>query len=498
MNDALEYESLFERYKGRIGLLSGPLLALLIWVLPFPGLSPHAHTLAAILAWVGIYWITEPIPLPITSLLGTALCVLMGLGSVKAIFAPYAHPVIFLFIGSFLIAEALAVHGVDRRFASWILSLPWVGAKPSRVLLAIGLITAIISMWISNTAATAMMVPIALGALGTLGGATTANLGRYRIGLLLMLSYSATAGGLATVIGTPPNLIGVGLIQQETGVSISFLTWMLVGFPISILMLGISWLLLNRFFPAVATNLADISPLLPLTQPQTGSWNKGERNACMAFGIAIALWVVPSVLGVLLGNQHPAPRWLESHIPNETAALFAAALLFVLPMNLAEGTFTLSWAQASKIDWGTILLFGGGLAFGELMMKTGLSTAIGEGFVHLFGATSVWGLTAVTIAVAILTSELASNTASATMLIPVVIAIAQSEGVSPIPPAIGACLAASLGFALPISTPPNAIVYGTGLIPLTSMIRIGLIIDVIGGLLIWISLWFLCPLVGLV
>jgi sodium-dependent dicarboxylate transporter 2/3/5 len=485
-----------ERHARGLGFVAGPVVALLIYFAPLP-LTAAAHTLAAILACVVLYWITEPIPLPITALLGATLCVLTGLGSARAVFAPFAHPIIFLFIGSFFLAEAMAVHGVDRRFAVWILSLPWVGTKPSRILLAIGVITAVISMWISNTAATALMLPIALGVIATLEAAQLRGLQSYRTGLLLMLSYAAAAGGVATIIGTPPNLIGIGMLAELAGTKISFLTWLGFGLPLSVVMLVLCWAILLWLNPAGAKSLPALHEHLKEQRRSLGAWTVGQINACIAFSVALVLWIGPGILTAILGPESAIPAWVDTHLPNEMVALLAAGLLFFLPTNLKTGEFTLSWKQATDISWGTILLFGGGLAFGELMVKTGLSETVGHGIVDLMGFHSVWGLTAVTIVVATLVSELASNTAAASMLVPVVIAIAQSAGVSPVPPALGVCLGASLGFALPVSTPPNAIVYGTGFIAIGSMIRRGILVDLLGAVLIWLTLRLLCPLLGL-
>ena len=475
-------------------LVLGPLLAVCVYLAPIPRLPAHAQILAAILTWVVMYWITEPIPLPITALLGTAFCVLAGLGTAKSVFASYGHPIIFLFIGSFLIAEAMVVHGVDRKVAAWMLSLSWVGARPSRVLLALGSVTALMSMWMSNTAATAMMLPIGLGVLGTLGRERAGH-DHYQTPFMLMLSYAATAGGMATIVGTPPNLIGVGLIAQQAGVAISFVTWMAFGLPLTLVMLLSAWLLLRWMDPPHAAEA--IPGRGQMSRDTTAGWTRGQINACLAFGVAVVLWIVPGVLEALLGTEHRVIVSLNAHLPNELVALLAAGLLFVLPTDLRSGAFTLNWKQASNINWGIILLFGGGLAFGELMSKTGLSDVIGTGFVNLFGTSGVWSLTAVAIVAGVLISELASNTASAAMLIPLVIAIAQADGVSPVVPALGACLGASLGFALPVSTPPNAIVYGTGLISMRSMIRAGVIFDIIGAILIWTTLRIICPVIGL-
>ncbi|MGH7230561.1 MAG: SLC13 family permease [Nitrospiraceae bacterium] len=480
-----------------LALAAGPAVAVLLYLLPMPALTADAHALTAILGCVILYWILEPIPLPVTSLLGSAACVIAGLGSAKSVFASFGHPIIFLFIGSFLLAEAMAVHGVDRRVATAILSLAWVGARPSRILLALGAATAVISMWISNTAATALMLPIGLGVLATLRDASAESMGSYRIGLMLMLSYAATVGGMATIIGTPPNLIGAGLIAQQAGVTISFFTWMVVGFPLAIVMLASAWALLFRLHPSHMPVLAGIHESVRNQAVRLGPWTRGQMNACLAFGVAVFLWVAPGLFAAIAGSENPAVLWIETHLPNELVALLAAGLLFVLPVDLRGNTFTLSWKEATRINWGIILLFGGGLAFGDLMIKTGLSHAVGEGFVTFFGVTTVWGLTAIAIVAGVVVSELASNTASASLLVPVVIAIAQAADVSAVPPALGACLGASLGFALPVSTPPNAIVYGTGLVPMKSMIRTGVLFDLIGAILIWIGLWILCPLAGL-
>ncbi|MGH7205203.1 MAG: SLC13 family permease [Nitrospiraceae bacterium] len=489
-----------ERPGGRkrvISLVAGPAAALLLYLTPLPALTHEARVLAAILAWVVLYWITEPIPLPITALLGTSFCVLAGLGSAKSIFASYAHPVIFLFFGSFLLAEAMRVQGLDRRFAAWMLSFAWVGVRPRRILLAIGMVTALISMWVSNTATTALMLPIALGVLAPIREASANGLGGYRIGLMLMLSYGATAGGMATIVGTPPNLIGVGLIAQQAGVSISFVTWMTVGLPLAMLMLLVAWAVLWWLHPAETSVLSGLSSHLQGQRLGLKPWTSAQVNASVAFGTAVVLWVVPGLISAVWGPDNPLTLWLDAHLPNELVAILAAGLLFLLPTNLSKGEWTLSWKQAAGINWGIIILFGGGLAFGELMVKTGLSNSIGQEVVALFGSQTVWSLTAGAIVVAVLVSELVSNTATASMVIPIVIAIAQSAGVSPVPPALGACLGASFGFALPVSTPPNAIVYGTGFVPIRTMLRTGLLYDLLGAVLIWITLRLLCPVVGL-
>lgn len=477
------------------GLVLGPLLAMSLYALLPDALAADARMLASILACVVIWWITEPIPLPITALLGSGACVVMGLGSMKSIFSPYAHPIIFLFIGSFLLAEALVVHGLDRRFGIWLLSFHWIGNRPTRIAVAIGIAVAGLSMWISNTAAAALMVPIVLGVLTTMRDKQDAP-ATYETGMLLLVAYAASVGGVATIIGTPPNLIGVGLLAEQANISLSFMSWMLVGVPLAVLMLGMIYGVLRWLHPLPA-DLSKFADSLLHQRATLGPWTSGERYACIGFIVAVVLWLAPGVFSVLLGANHAMVEWYRAHLPKELVPILAAGLLFMLPIDVRRGLFTLSWKQAAKINWGTILLFGGGLSFGHLMIRTNLAKTVGESLVYALGVESVWGLTAVAIMAAIVLTEIASNTAAASMIVPVVIAIAQSAGVSPVPPTLGACMAASLAFVLPVSTPPNGIVYGTGRVPILSMIRAGLLLDLFGGLLIWSALRVLCPLVGL-
>lgn len=490
-----ETEARFERLRATIGLFLGPIAFLLILWFPF-SLEREAHHLAAILAWVVVYWVTEAIPLPATALLGPLLCVLLGVTDAKTAFAPFANPIIFLFIGSFLIAQAMMVHGLDRRVALALLSQPWVSATPFRLMMVTGGFTAALSMWISNTAATAIVFPIAVGLLHGAASAT----GGYATGLMLMVAYGASVGGIGTLIGTPPNLIGVGLIREQIGVKISFADWVAFGLPLMVVMLVVLVPLLY-WLHRPSRDVADRFLGGPVDGPPRlgpqGPWSAGERNTAIAFGVAVTLWLFPALLAATVGSDSPAARWHDRHLPEAAVALLAALLLFVLPVKWSERSFTITWRDAVTIDWGTILLFGGGLSLGDLMFKTQLSNVLGSGLAEALAVDSLWAITAFAIALAIVMSELTSNTASATMIIPVVIAIANAAGVSPIPPALGACLGASYGFMLPISTPPNAIVYGSGLVPIMRMVRAGLLFDLAGFAVIWAGLRLLCPLLGL-
>lgn len=491
-------EITFEKWRKTIGLFIAPSIFFLVLFFPFSGLTPPAHKLLAILGLVVTLWITEAIPIPASALLGAVLCVVLGVGSDKAVLAPFADPIVFLFIGSFIIAEAMKVHQLDRRFAYAILSLSWVGNSSYRILFAIGLISACLSMWISNTATTAMIFPIALGILRALGEIENKrNLKKLGTGMMLLVAYSASIGGIATPVGTPPNLIGIGMIQRLIGEKISFFEWMSFALPITFFMFVILFLLIILLHPPEEKRLSGIREYIKERREKLGKWKRGEKNALVAFLVAVSLWILPGVFAVLGDDFSSHLEFFQSHFPEAIVALFAALILFVLPADWKKREFTISWRQAVKIDWGTIILFGGGLTLGSLMFSTKLADAIGSSLLSLTGAHSLWGITALAIVLGILMSETTSNTASANMVIPVMIAIAKSAGVSPLPPALGACLGASFGFMLPVSTPPNAIVYSSGKIPITKMIKTGIFFDVSGFIIIWIGLRLLCPLLGM-
>lgn len=491
-------EITFEKWRKTIGLFIAPSVFFLILFLPFSGLTLPAHKLLAILGLVVTLWITEAIPIPASALLGAVLCVVLGVGSDKAVLAPFADPIVFLFIGSFIIAEAMKVHQLDRRFAYAILSLSWVGNSSYRILFVIGLISACLSMWISNTATTAMIFPIALGILRALEEIENKrNFKKLGTGMMLLVAYSSSIGGIATPVGTPPNLIGIGMIQRLIGEKISFFEWMSFALPITFFMFVILFLLIILLHPPEEKVLSGIREYIKERREKLGKWKRGEKNALVAFLVAVSLWILPGVFAVLGDDFSSHLEFFQSHFPEAIVALFAALILFVLPADWKKREFTISWRQAVRIDWGTIILFGGGLTLGSLMFSTKLADAIGSSLLSLTGAHSLWGITALAIFLGILMSETTSNTASANMVIPVMIAIANSAGVSPLPPALGACLGASFGFMLPVSTPPNAIVYSSGKIPITKMIKTGIFFDLSGFIIIWIGLHLFCPLLGM-
>ena len=482
-------EQAFDRKRRTIGLYGGPLLAIITYMTPFSDLTVEAHKLLAIMVLVAIWWITEPVPIPVTSLIGPTLAVITGVVKVGVAFAAFANPMIFLFMGGFILATAMMKHGLDKRFAYWLLSRKWVGSSPKRIFLAVGLAAALCSGWVSNTATAAMMFPICLGLLTSIKEMFAAN-GReidlheykYATGLMLMTAYSCSIGGVLTPIGTPPNLIMLGFLDTMCDIHISFFQWMTWGFIAMVLYFIIAYLVLSHMFPADVDRIDGAETFIQKKLAELGSWSRAQKNTLICFLVSVILWVTPGFLSIALGSTAPELKMYNTLFPEAVAAMAGALLLFLLPINFERRQFTLRWDEAVKgIEWGTLILFGGGLAMGGMMYKTGLSNWIGDRIVTATGGEpSQIVMVAVFSVMALLLSELTSHTAATNMIGPLAITVAISAGLSPIPVAVGIALSASLGLMLPVSTPPNAIVYASGYIPITKMIHTGIYIDFIG------------------
>lgn len=463
--------------------------------------SPEAQALAVIVAAVVILWITEALPLAVTALVGAVACVLAGVAPAQEVFAPFADPLIFLFIGSFLLAEAIRLHGLDKRLAFAVLALPGVTERPGRVLAAVAVVCATTSAFLSNTCVTAMMLTIVSGMITAIEAAGR-RAGRppapaFATGLLLCVAFAASVGGVATPIGTPPNLIGLGFIRQQLGVEISFPGWCLVGVPVAAVLTTLVVVLLGRMFPAGLARLEGVRGYVADERARLGGWTTGQRSTAVAFAVTIVLWVLPGIVQAGLGSDAPLTRILRARLPEGVAALVGAILLFLLPGGERGGRrrAALEWTEA-RIDWGIVLLYGGGMALGTLCFTTGLAAAAGESIRGLVPA-GPWGgsvLVVLATAVAVVTSEFTSNTASATIVVPVAIALGVATGGDPLVPALAATFASSLGFMMPVSTPCNALVYGTGRIPLKSMVAAGIILDLFGMIVITAAMLLLAKL----
>jgi solute carrier family 13 (sodium-dependent dicarboxylate transporter), member 2/3/5 len=506
-----EGEERFERRRRNVGYVLAPIAGVILYFLPLD-LPAEQQTVAAVLLAVIIMWITEPIPIPVAGLVGAALLILLGVGEdADTVLAPFGSGTIFTFIGAFILAQSMLKHGLARRFAFRILALPGVGNSTTKVIIAFGAITCAISAFVSNTATVAMLLPTAIGILAVIAnliqdqrieaGEDVSDFDptRLRVGvaIMLMLAYGASVGGLLTPVGSPPNLIGSALIEEATGEAIPFAQWMGLALPVCALMfvaLTIILLLLNK--PEIK-KISGVSEYVDEQRREMGPLSRAEKNTLIAFAFTVTFWILPGIVALVAGGDSSAYETVSTRLDEGVVAVLGAALLFMLPTDWPNREFTLNWSDAARIDWGTIVLFGSGVIFGTLLADTGLAETIGKGSYNALGLTSAVAITIFAVLLAIVVSETTSNTASAAVVVPIIIPIAAAAGINPFVPALAATFAASFGFMLPVSTPQNAVVYGSGTVPITKMIRSGISFDVIGAILILIFLPLLIPVFGL-
>ncbi len=470
----------FERALRRLGLFAGPAVAVGVYLASRGGDAPAA--LPALMALAVIWWMTEALPPAVVSLVAACGTVLTGLATPKEAFGAFGTPLLYLFVGSFFIAEAMKVTGLAARLAA---TMTAVASTRRGLIVAVAVTGFVMSMWMSNAAATAILLPIVLPIAAASGDQ------RFGAALVLAVAWGASVGGIGTPVGTPPNVIGLASIRAQ-GHDLSFLDWMAVSVPIGAVMLGgliatLWWLLGVRQ-----------GPLPARAEATRRAWTAGERSVLLAFVLAILGWLTPTVLE-LAAPDAAATAWVDKHLTEEVVALLAGCALFVLPGGTpAAPRPALVWAEAVRIDWGVILLFAGGVLVGSLADRTGLSASWGRALADATGASSTWAIVALVTAVSIVMSETTSNTATATLMAPLAGQLAVAAGASPVPAVLGATLGSSFGFMLPISTGPNAMAYGTGAVRVFQMVRAGIVFDVIGFALIVGGLRVMCPLLGLV
>ncbi len=494
-------EARFEARRRTVGLVAAPALLIGLLLLPMPGLSAQAHALAAVAAATVTLWITEAIPLPAAALLGPSVAVVLGVADAKTAFAPFADPIIFLFIGGFLLAEGLSRQGVDRRIALWLIARPFVAGSPKRAMITMGCIAWGFSMWISNTATTAMLLPVALGIHATMGvvlgedPTMRRQLDRFGGGMCLMVAYSSSIGGIATPIGTGPNVIAIGMLEDRLGVQFDFARWMAFALPISTAMIAITLTVGARRFPAPVARLSGLADEVRRQLAVLGPVRPAERRAVATFGLAVVGWLLPSVLRLALGLEHPWTEWAARVLDEGVVAIACGSLLFLLPSGASPRAPLLAWADAQRLDWGTILLLGGGLALGKLTFETGLAEAIGHGVLGGLGSLAAHpvGLLVSAVVLILVLTEVTSNTAVTAMMLPVLIGIAQAGGIDPLPTAVLATIAASFAFMLPVSTPPNAMAYGTRMIRVEAMLACGVRLDALGLIVLVVAGVVLVP-----
>ena len=471
-------------YTGRqkAGLWLGPLLFVAMLMLPAPaGMEPNAQKMAAIALLMATWWMCESIPIPATSLLPLMLFPLLGIMHTKSAAAPYASHLIFLFMGGFIIALSMQRWELHRRIAMTIVKL--VGFSPSRLIFGFMAATATLSAFVSNTATAVMMMPIGLAIISHvieegkkegLDKEIDFSPEHFSFGLNLMLgiAYAASIGGMATLIGTPPNTVLAGYLNKTYGFEISYVDWLKVGVPLVAIMLPLCWLWLTRIAnPMKLKKVPGGREMILDELKQMGRMSTGEKWTAAVFFLTALGWIFRKQLGFLF----PDPTL----VTDAAIAMTGALLLFMIPVNMKKNVFVMDWHWAAKMPWGVLLLFGGGLAMAAGFKQTGLATWIGSQVSLLNNAPILVLVVAVTTLIIFLT-ELTSNTATAAMVMPILSAVAIGINQNPLLLVIPAAIAASCAFMLPVATPPNAIVFGSGYVTIPQMVRSGFGLNIIG------------------
>jgi sodium-dependent dicarboxylate transporter 2/3/5 len=487
-----------------IGLAAGPLLALLVYIaLPDPtpdetSLSSAGRATAAIAVLMATWWVTEALPLAATALLPIVLFPLCGVVPVRQATAPYAHELIFLFLGGFMLAQALERWGLHRRVA--LLTLLCVGTRPARLVAGFMLASAFISMWISNTATTVMMLPIAVSVLSLVanrdesdaatdpdrtGSPHRGRPGNFATCLMLGVAYGASIGGTATLIGSPPNVFLAGFLETNYGIELGFGRWMLIGLPVAVVFLPLAWLALTRLlYPPPKGAVVGGRQIIRDELHKLGPMSRGEKTVLAVFLLTAVLWMTREPL-----TQW---RWLLAWFPtianlsDAGIAVSAALLLFAIPVNAKRRVFALDWRTAQRLPWGALLLFGGGLSLAAAFRSSGLDVWI-SGPARLLAGQHVAILVGVVVILIVFFTELSSNTATTATFLPVLSGVALGVGVHPTLLVVPATLAASCAFMMPVATPPNAIVFGSGHVRIAQMVRAGLVLNIISIVLINIA-----------
>jgi sodium-dependent dicarboxylate transporter 2/3/5 len=435
---------------------------------------------------MAVWWATEALPVPVTAFLPIIVFAPLGVATLKDAAAPYANPIIYLYLGGFLMAMSLERWNLHRRIALAILDR--TGSDGRRLVGGFMLVCAMLSMWMTNTSTTMMLLPIVLSVVVVIGD-NAPNLSErerhnFQLAMLLGLAYSASIGGLATLIGTPPNALLIGFMAENYGIEISFARWMLVGVPVTLIMLPIAWVLLTRvLFPVNIPASNAVQNHLHQMREELGEMTTPERRIAIIFGTVIFSWML----------RKPITDWLGiTGVSDSGIVMTAALLLFLLPSGSREQPQLMTWQYASRLPWGVLVLFGGGLSLAAVVSNSGLALWLGESLAPL----SAWGIAALVIAavtMVIFLTELTSNLATAATLLPVMGAIAITAGLPPIVLTVPITIAASCAFMLPVATPPNAIVFSTGMISIPQMVRAGVLLNIIGVIVVTIISLYVAP-----
>lgn len=469
------------------GLLFGPFLfAIIILFSPDHLLNPDAWKVIGVAVWMITWWITEAAPIAVTALLPIVLFPLTGIFTVDEATAPYANKIIFLFMGGFLLGLGMERHNLHKRIALNLIKR--TGTNPNGIILGFMLTTAFISMWISNTATTVMMLPIALSITNLLGIEGTDDKAKKRFGLGMMLgvAYAANIGGTATIIGTPPNVAWVGFMSDMLGYEVTFAKYLLVGLPVCIIMLTVTYLMITRvLYPSKIENLAESADVIENQLKELGKMTLAEKRVALIFLITASTWIMRGTIN----------NMLDTNLLNDSViAIAGGVLMFITPVNLRKAEFLLEWNYTSKLPWGILLLFGGGLTLAKAMEKANIVQVVGESIAGDGNINTILLIAGLTAFMLFMT-ELMSNIALTVIFVPVVIGISQSLGINPIYLTLPVTLSASYAFMMPISTPPNAIVFSSGMIRIKDMMRAGIFLNIIAIILLVLLSQTLLPLI---
>lgn len=461
----------------RIGLWAGLIPLLAVWLLPAPGdMSPEAWLTAGMMMLMAIWWATEAIPIPATALVPIVLIPAFGIGSIGEATSPYANPVIFLFLGGFMLGMSMQRWNLHKRIALWVLIA--VGNNPRRQVAGVMFATAFIGMWVSNTATAIMMMPIGMSIIAMTKSDNEKDLARFGTALMLCIAYAASAGGISTLIGTPPNALLAGYLLETHGIQVGFAQWMVVGVPISICMQIFIWAWLTRGGFNLGAS-SDTSGMLRQQLAELGPLSTGEKRTALIGLLMASAWILQPVLKAW------AP-WLSDAL----IAIAGSLLMFLVPVNKAKREYVMDWNATRDMPWGILVLFGGGLSLASVITRSGLSEWIAGSFDGI-GVLPAILLVGVVVASINLLTEITSNTATAATFLPLMGALAVSMGVSPVLLAIPTALAASCAFMMPVATPPNAIVFASGHIKISQMIQNGFAITLFSIVTITLLGYFL-------
>lgn len=460
-------------------------MAILLLLIPGPeAMNPEAWRLVALATWMVVWWLGEAVPIPATALLPIPMMPLMDIATMKPVAANYGHPLIFLFLGGFLLAAAMQRWGLHKRVALKIVGV--VGTGPGGIIIGFMMATAFLSMWISNTATTIMMFAVGLSVVEFISQKTPdrAIVRNFGVALMLGIAYSASIGGVGTLIGTPPNAFLASFLQSTYSINIDFFTWMKLGVPVVLVMLPVAWFMLTRvIFPVRDLHIGDAGGIIKDELSALGTMSKGEKIVATVFCGAALGWIFRKQLA----------GWTGLAINDTAIALVAATVLFAFPVSWTKRQFALDWGSARNIPWGVLLLFGGGLALASGFKTTGLAEWIG-GQVSGFDV-STWALVLIVIVAIIYLTEITSNTASTATFLPILGAVAVGLGLDPRILAIPVALGASMAFMMPVATPPNAIVFSYKEMHLGDMVRAGFWLNIAAIIVSYGAVYFLAPIV---